>query len=467
MIGDVLALLGRGAEALERLDRALKRAPDNTRLQSDRLFILNYFNLLTRQELFEEHRRWGAAHEEALRHTWRPFTQTRDEKRRLRVGYVSPDFRHHAVAFFIEGVLRNHDHENFEIHAFDVSTAPEDATTARLRTHCDHWHRLGKLNDDDTSEVIRRHEIDILVDLSGHTAHNRLLVFARRSAPVQVTWFGYMNTTGLSSIDYRLTDAWLDPPGESDAFYTETLFRLPTAACFQPDSDSPDVSSAPVVRNGFFTLASLNQWTKVTPATKDMWSRILLQVPSARLLVVALGGDDPEVRNAVVDEFLARGVSYDRVKVRGYRPLRHFLASLAEVDFALDPFPYGGGTTTLHAAWMGVPTVALQTASELGRCTPGILAALGLYELVSSDPEQYIAIATALANDPSRIQQYRVQLRDRFRRSALMDAMPLTRSVEAAYRSIWTDYCARLTATTVPIDSSKQATNRSAAARQK
>jgi protein O-GlcNAc transferase len=443
MIGDALALLGRGAEAIEAFDRALLLAPDNTQIQSDRLFILNYFNLMNREQLFEEHRKWGTAHEASLRGTWRPHRQSRDPQRRLRVGYVSPDLRHHAVAFFIEGVLRHHDHAQFEIHAFDVSPFALDTVSRRLKSFCDHWHRLGDRGDDELAETIRRQEIDVLVDLSGHTAHNRLLVFARRPAPIQAGWFGYMNTTGLSAIDYRLTDGWLDPPGESDAFYTETLFRLPSAACFQPDPESPNVGPLPALRNGFVTVASLNQWTKVTEITKDIWSQIVLRVPSARLVVVALGGDDCDVRAAILREFVARGVPGERIEVRGFRPLKQFLAFLNDVDFALDPFPYGGGTTTLQAAWMGVPTVTLQSDSELGRSTPGILGALELPELVTTDADRYICTAVALAGDSTRLAGYRAQLRERFRRSSLMDAVPLTRSVEAAYRAMWNAYCDR------------------------
>ena len=441
MIADALALLGRGAEAAEAFDRALERAPDNARIQSDRLFILNYFGLLSRAELFEEHRKWGAAHEAILREQWRPHPQSRDPERKLRVGYVSPDLRRHAVAFFIEGVLRHHDHASFEIHAIDVSPFPEDEVTRRLRGFCDHWHRVGDRTDEELAEFIRDRAIDVLVDLSGHTAHNRLLVFARRPAPVQVTWFGYMNTTGLTAIDYRLTDAWLDPPDHSDAFYTESLVRIPAAACFQPDRDSPPVGALPAQRNGYVTLASLNQWTKVTETTKDLWCRILRDVPTARLVVVARGGDDPAVQASIAREFASRGVPATRLRISGFRPLGAFLSLLTEIDFALDPFPYGGGTTTLHCAWMGVPMVTLQSDSELGRSTPGILNVLGLGALVASDVDAYHRIAVDLAADPDRLAEYRRELRPRFERSPMVDAVPLTRSVEAAFRSMWRDNC--------------------------
>ncbi len=441
MIADQLASLARGTEAVAAFDRALALAPENAHLQSDRLFVLNYFGLMSRRELFEEHRRWGAAHEAQLRHLWLPHPNVRNPVRKLRIAYVSPDLRRHAVTYFIEGVLRHHDHSAFEIHVIDVSPYEEDVVTSRLRNYCDQWHRLGERNDDDIASFIRGQGIDILVDLSGHTAHNRLLVFCRRPAPIQVSWFGYMNTTGLTSIDYRLTDGGLDPPGASDAFYTEKLFRLAAAACFQPDADSPNVGALPADRNGYLTLASVNQWTKVTEATKDLWSQILTDAPSARLVVIARGGSDSGVRSSIVRDFATRGVSERRVEVIDFLPLTSFLAFLNTVDFALDPFPYGGGTTTLHSAWMGVPMIAFESDSELGRSTPGILRGLGLGELVAHDLDAYRRIAEKLVHDLPRLRTYRRELRDRFRRSPLVDALPLTRAVEDAYRKMWREYC--------------------------
>jgi predicted O-linked N-acetylglucosamine transferase (SPINDLY family) len=441
MIADFLALLGRGRQALEAFDLALAKDPDNVHLQSDRLFVLNNFGLADRQQIFDEHAHWGSRHEAALRTYWRPHPQLRDSDRQLRVGYLSPDLRHHAVAFFIEGVLRSHDRSQFEIHAIDVSPYELDHVSLRLQALCDHWHRLGDTSDDEIAEAVRRLEIDILVDLAGHTAHNRLLVFARRPVPVQVSWFGYMCTTGLTSIDYRLTDAWLDPVGSADRYYTEKLFRLPSAACFQPDADSPPISELPASRNGYPTIACLNQWTKVTEQAKDVWSDILRSDPRIRFRIFARGGDDDHVKRLIVKDFSDRGVTGERIDVTGFRPLPVFLASLCEIDFALDPFPYGGGTTTLHAAWMGVPTIAVDGETEISRSTPGILRALRLPELVAPQIEQYASVALALGSDPRRMAEYRASLRDRFACSGIMDAAALTSSLEAAYRTMWRGYC--------------------------
>ena len=444
MIADQLALLGRGAEAVDAFNLALAANPENAQIQSDRLFVLNYFGTMTRHQIFEEHRKWGEEHESVLRAGWYIHSQSRDPDRRLRVGYVSPDLRQHAVAYFIEGVLRNHDRANFQIHAFDVSPVREDRVTLRLKQFVDQWHRLGGQSDEEIAHYIRQREIDILVDLSGHTAHNRLLVFARRPAPIQIGWFGYMNTTGLTAIDYRFTDATLDPPGHSEQFYTEKLYRLPGAACFQPDAESPEVGPLPALSNGFVTLASLNQWTKVTQETKEVWARILVSEPTTRLKVFAGGGDDQAVRERIVADFVRLGVHEARIKVTGFRPLSVFLQSLNQVDLALDPFPYGGGTTTLHSTWMGVPMIALQTDSELGRSSPAILNALGLGELVSVTTAAYFSVAAELINDIPRLARYRRELRDRFRRAGLMDAESVTRSVEAAWRDMWRRYCSEI-----------------------
>ncbi len=230
MIGDQYCFLGRIREGVEQFDNALKKDPGSTRLQDNRLFVLNYANLLSPEELFDEHRRWGESHEAALRAHWRPHTGRCDPDKVLRVGYVSGDLRNHAVAFFIEPLLAHHDTERFSVVCFDVSRYAEDAVTARLKSHGHRWLRVGHLDAGQLAASVREEGIDVLVDLSGHTDMNRLLVFARRPAPVQATWLGYLGTTGLTSMDYRITDAYLDPPGHDRVYHTERL--LP--ACRTP-----------------------------------------------------------------------------------------------------------------------------------------------------------------------------------------------------------------------------------------
>jgi predicted O-linked N-acetylglucosamine transferase (SPINDLY family) len=440
-LADALWHLGRGREAVDAFDRALARDPDLVSLQSDRLFNLNFFNLLDRQSLFEEHRKWGAAHEARYRDQWGRWDNDRSPDRRLRIGYVSADLRSHAVAFFIEGVLREHDRSAFEIHCFDVSPHPEDHVTARFRGYVHRWHRVGKLDDDAISNTIRAERIDILVDLSGHTGHNRLLVFARKPAPVQVTWFGYMNTTGLTAIDYRITDAYMDPPEESERFYTEKLCRIASMACFTPAPDSPSVSPLPSLTSGVFTFASVNQWTKVTEEVKDVWASILRESNNYRLLVVVRGGDKPIIREEIVREFVRRGATSAQIAVLPTVPLPDFLRLFAAIDLVLDPFPYGGGTTSLHTIWMGVPIVTLEGDSELSRACAGIVRVVGLSEFVAESPEEYRAIALRWADSTDQIAELRELLRERMRGSSLTDASALTQDLEAAYRSMWYEYC--------------------------
>jgi predicted O-linked N-acetylglucosamine transferase (SPINDLY family) len=356
------------------------------------------------------------------------------------VGYLSPDLRQHSVAYFLEGVLENHDRRLFEIHAFDASPYAADRVSDRLRAHVEFWHGVGNRSDEEVAGYVRETQIDILVDLAGHTANNRLLVFARRPAPVQVAWFGYVNTTGLTTIDYRLIDAWLAPVGCSDEFYTEKLFRIPNATIFRPGSDIP-VGTLPAERNGFVTFASLNQWAKVTEAAKNVWAEILRATPHSRLVVIARGGDNEQIRNLILADFQRRAISSDRVDVVGFLPLDPFLKLLNTIDIAFDSFPYGGLTTTFHAAWMGVPTIALESHAEIGRSSPEVLRILGLSEFIAEDVAGYVRVGQSMAKDLDKLADCRAELRERLTTSPFADARAVVCHVESAYRTMWEQYC--------------------------
>jgi len=440
-IGEQLAFMGRGAEAIAAYDRAIAQRPDNFPLGSNRLFLLNHFGLFDRQRTYEEHRAWGERLERSVEAKRRPHHNDRSPERRLRVGFVSPDLRNHAIAYWLESYLVAHDRERYPAHAFDVSPYAEDSVSKRLRGRFDHWYRCGATSDDELADLVRGQRIDVLVDLAGHTGHNRLAVFARRPAPVQVSWFGYMNTTGLSTIDWRITDAQHDPPG-SEAYYTEKLWHVPSLACFMPDPDSPDPGPPPFERNGHVTFASANNWAKVSEGTKDTWAAILREAPSARLKVIARGGDEARARDAIRGEFVRRGVEGARIDVSPFLPLASFLAFFRDVDVALDPFPYGGGTTTLHTLWMGVPAIALEGDSELARATPATMRGVGAPEFVAPTTARYVELATAIARVPDPVARLRPQLRERLRASGAMDYARLARDVEAAFRGMWRAYCA-------------------------
>jgi predicted O-linked N-acetylglucosamine transferase (SPINDLY family) len=433
--------LGDGAQTIAAFDRAIARDPAVSQWRSDRLFALNHFNLIGRQALFDEHRRWGESQELRLASARMPWANDANPERKLRVGYVSADLREHAVAFFIDGIFTHSDRGQFELHCFDASPFQEDVVTARLRTKVHRWHRVNALDDDGLAALIRSLQIDILVDLSGHTAHNRLLVFARKPAPVQVSWFGYMNTTGLSTIDYRLTDGFLDPIGESDRFYTERLFRIPSMACFTPHPESPAVGPLPALASAVFTFASVNQWTKITDEVKDLWASILKVSDRSRLLVVVRGGDVASVRDDVVAQFVRRGAKATQIVVYPTQPILDFLQLYSQIDVALDPFPYGGGTSSLHTIWMGVPIVTLEGQSEMSRSTGGILHAMGMQEWVAADADDYRVIALRAATSKESIAKLRQELRPRMRASSLTDADSVTRNVELAFRTMWHTYC--------------------------
>lgn len=441
-LADQYCFLGCVDEGVAAFDRALAHQPDLVRLQSNRLFVLNYSGQVGPEGLFEEHRAWGAKHEAAIAVDKRPHPGSRDPDRKLRVGYVSPDLRQHPVAFFVEALLRNHDRSAFDIVCFDTSPYPEDAFTARLKQEHQTWRRVGDLGDQALAEAIRSSTIDVLVDLSGHTSGHRLLAFARKPAPVQATWLGYLNTTGLTRMDYRITDAYLDPEGMTEHLHTETLFRLPHHTCFVPFEGSPDVTPLPSAGSRPPTFGSVNQWSKVTVEVKDVWARLLRTVPDARLVAIVRGGQNPALRDRVIADFVERGVRPEQIAISPFLPIREFLALVGSMDVTLDPFPYGGGTTTMQSLWMGVPVVALAGRTPFARNSVGPLTLAGLGHLVADSADRYVAVAADLVRDREALARIRGELRETMRASPLVDAQRFTRAMEAAYRVMWRSHVA-------------------------
>jgi protein O-GlcNAc transferase len=441
MIADQYCFVGNIAKGVAHFDRALLREPGSSRLQSNRLFVLNYAQLLTPAQLYAEHRRWGEAHENALRGHWRPHANSLVADRKLRIGYVSGDLRDHAVSFFVAPILTHHDRQQFDIVCFDTSHYPEDDVTARLKAHGHGWHRIADLSDDALASAIRAEGIDILVDLSGHTAMNRLLTFARKPAPVQATWLGYLNTTGLTSMDYRLTDAYLDPPGTTERYHTEALYRLPNAACFAPPSTSPQIRTRDDQAQRGVVFGSVNQWSKVSDAVRGAWCEILRDVPDARLIVVARGAQNPAFAADIQAAFAGRDVDPLRISVRPATSLAEFLELLQEIDVALDPFPYGGGTTTMHCLWMGVPVITLAGETAMARNSVGPLLETGLEGLVAGGRVEYVRIGARLARSPVALAASRSGLRQRVCGTMLVDQAAFTHHLEVAYRRIWRTYC--------------------------
>jgi predicted O-linked N-acetylglucosamine transferase (SPINDLY family) len=419
--------------------KAIAAEPFHEDWQHSLLCLLNYAPGHDPHAVFEAHVRWARRFPPPRhRHAGRAHERG---ARRLRIGYVSADFRGHSVAYFIEPVLRHHDRTRFEIFCYDNWARPDD-TTARMRTLVDHWRPVHALDDDSLERLILADRVDLLVDLSGHTLGHRLPVFARKPAPVQATWIGYPQTTGLATIDYRITDAYLDPPGQTEAFGSERLWRLPDLAyCFLPPENAPPSGPLPCSGTGTVTFGSVNHYFKVTDDAVGTWARTLAAVPGSRLRIVVEHGERSAVAAAVRARFAAMGMAPERIDVRGRTDLAGFFRLLGEIDIALDPFPYNGGTTTYQSLWAGVPVVTLAGRTAMARCGAMILSAIGLRDLIAADAKEYVAIAARLAGDRRRLGELRAGLRDRYRASPLYAAEGFTRTLEEAFDAMWRTYC--------------------------
>jgi predicted O-linked N-acetylglucosamine transferase (SPINDLY family) len=437
-LGNLFKDQGRLDDAIAAYRRALQIKPDAAQVHSNLAFVLHYHPGFDAAAIFEECRRWNGRHAEPLKEFIRPHANHPDPQRRLRVGYVSPDFREHVVSYFALPLLSNHDHQHFEIFCY-ANVARPDALTQRLHGHADVWRSTTGLSDQQVADLVRSDQIDILVDLTMHTAKNRLLVFARKPAPVQVSWLAYPGTTGLPAIDYRLTDPYLDPPGLFDAFYSEESVRLPdTFWCYDPLTDQPAVNALPALHNGYITLGCLNNFCKVNDGCLVLWAKVLQAVPQARLLLSAAGD---QLRDHVLARLHQEDVAGARVGFADKQPRLEYLKLYHRIDLCLDPFPCNGGTTTLDAFWMGVPTITRVGKTVVGRAGWSLLSNLGLRELAAKSPEQYVALAAQLAGDLPRLRELRASLRQRMQRSPLMDGNRFARHVEQAYRHMWHRWC--------------------------
>jgi predicted O-linked N-acetylglucosamine transferase (SPINDLY family) len=437
-LGSALAGLGQLDAAIAAHRQAITLKPDSHEAHGNLVFCLNYHPAMAPSAIAGEHRRWGQRHAGPLRKFIQPHANHRTPDRRLRIGYVSPDFREHAVAFFLGGLLENHDPTEVEVFCYSDVAKP-DAVTARIQQAADHWRTITGLPDAEVAELVRRDGIDILVDLAGHTANNRLLVFARKPAPVQVTWLGYPNTSGMDTIDYRITDAFADPPGATEELHSEQLKRLNRSAwCYRPDRDSPAASSPPFQEAGHITFGSFNVMPKLNGALLKIWSRILLAVPGSKLLLKNGALGEPSAQQHVRTSFGQAGIGSERLEFLGRVPgIIGHLGTYGNVDIALDTFPYHGTTTTCEALWMGVPVVTLAGQTHASRVGVSLLSNLGHPEWIATSPEGYVKIAVELAGDLPRLAQLRSTLRGRMEASPLMDAPGFAREIEAAYREMW------------------------------
>lgn len=438
-LGKLRHAIGLAREAVDCLREAVALRPDAA-TYSALLMAGLYLEESDPARAFALHRGYADAVETPLRACWRPHANVRDPGRRLRLGYVSADFRKHSVAAFIEPVLAHHDHGAFEVYCY-YNHATEDEVTRRLRACADAWLPCAALGDDALAQRIRADGIDILVDLSGHTRDNRLPVFARRPAPVQASWLGYPATTGLEAIDYRLCSEDSDPPGQ-EQWHSEALWRLPRSAwCHRPGEDIAAVSAQPpCMQLGYVTFAVINKLAKLSPAAIAVWSDIMGRVPASRLEITGVPAGS--ARQRLLARFAEHGIAADRITAHERLPASEFQALRARADFALDTFPYNGTTTTCETLWAGIPVIALRGEVSVARAGHALLRLLGLEELVAPDAATYVEIAVGLAREPGRLLTLRAGLRARFEASALRDEEGFTRELEAAYRGMWRRWCA-------------------------
>ena len=437
--GNLLLRLGRADEAVSAYKRALELKPGFKGAHTNLVYALNFLNSCTPEQVFEAHVAWAREHAEPLTAKAEPHARPRRSRQPLRVGYVSPNFRAHAVTYFFEPVLRHHDSHAFRVYCYADVKLP-DATTARLRGYGAIWTDVAGRSDEDVAARIRRDGIDILVDLTGLTENDRLLLFARKPAPIQITWNGYANTTGMTAIDYRITDAYADPPGPSDALHVERLLRLPEI--YMPfEAPREDVAPAgpPSLERGFCTFGSFNAISKLNDRTIRLWSRILAALPSARLMMLTV--PQGRTRERIVAAFASQGVTADRLDLRPRLDHAAFLAAHNDADIALDAFPFHGTTTTAHTLWMGVPLITLSGRVHAGRVGVSMLSNAGLSDLVARSEDDYVALAVELARDGARLQDLRRTLRARMCASPNMDGARFTRHLEDAYRKVWAAYC--------------------------
>lgn len=432
-----LTSMGRCAEALAAYRIACALAPDDPNLGANFLHLVDVHPDVAPEEAFAAHREWAVRHLDAIPRLPDPPRPSEPE-RRLRIGYVSGDFCRHAVGFFVEPLLAARDTAMFDVTCYQTS-AREDELTARLRGLANAWRVVKDAPDDELARRIRADGIDILVDLSGITRENRLAVFARRPAALQMTFLGYLGTTGMQAMDYRITDAVADPPGAADAVHVERLLRIPRSFwCYVPPGDLPVPRSRPT--SGRVVLGSFGRLTKVNAAVLEAWGGILARVPESELVVLDVPSE--AVRGALLEPFVRRGIRAERVTTHGRVRLAEYREIVRDADLALDTFPYNGGASTCEALALGVPVVTRAGRGGFARSGASILAAAGLPDLIAESDADYVAVAAALAADRARLDALQRSLRDRLRTSPLCDANGFMRDLEAAYRRAWRECCA-------------------------
>ena len=439
-LGNTLQRLGQFTDAVACYRRALEISPNHAEAHSNFLFCLSHGEEVDAPTLFAEHCRFAERFEQPLRGQWPRHRNSREPERRLQVGIVSGDLRDHAVAYFIEPVLAHlAGRRGLSLHGYH-NHRHEDDVTRRLRAHLRHWHPVAAWSDAALAEKIREDGIDILIDLSGHTANNRLLTFARKAAPVQLTWIGYPNTTGLRAMDYVLMDPFNAPYGAYERTYVEKFARIPSSRTFLPFAGAPPVNELPALGSGSVTFGSFNSPGKLNQGTLLLWSRVLRAVPGSRLLLGNVG--EGALRERLAEDFARCGVSAERVTFQPPMKMADYLALHHQVDFILDTTPYTGGTTTNHALWMGVPVLTITGPSSTRCLCAGILGRAGLTDWVADDADDFVRRAVEWAGRLEELAGLRAGMRDRLLHSPLRQPQTVAKGLEIALRTMWRRWCA-------------------------
>jgi len=439
ILAEALFRRGNHEESHSYFKRAIEISPTMFRTHSDMLLGVLYSDMFSPEYIKAEAEKFGENITKEVRVNTE-FSNDKNPDRKLKIGYLSADFRDHPIPYFLESLFKNHDREKFEIHVYST-TLFDNPILQRLKKPVEHWKDVHTLSDEKICAEIIEDKIDILLDLAGHTAYNHLKVFAQRAAPIQASWVGYPGTTGLKTMDYKITDPHLEHAGYEDG-NTEELWRLPKIfCCYTPHEKSPAVIDHPPFEdNGYVTFGCFNNFAKVGDNVLKGWAEILLQVTDARLFIEIDGIQEDSFKASVESRMKAQGMPMGRVILEPRKRENQF-ALYNKVDIALDPFPANGGTTSMDTLWMGVPFVTLAGRHYIGRMGKSILTNAGLPELIAQSSEEYVSIAVNLAKDKDRLRRIRHNLRDRFSNSPAMDAPAFTKDMEEAYRGMWKKYC--------------------------
>ena len=432
-LGAALMNQGKISDAKLAFAKALGINPEYAGAHSNLLMGLHYDEYIDPLAVCEAHREWQQKHGKTEIESAKTRKKSSGTDGRIRIGYVSPDFRKHSVAFFIEPVLRHHDRSRFHIRAYADVEIP-DTVSRSIQSVVDDWTDISGLTNAGFLKRIQADQIDILIDLAGHTSHNRMGVFAKKPAPVQATWIGYPDTTGLDAMDYRLTDVWADPPGLTEHLHTETLVRLPGGfLCYQPAVNTPEISNTPALTTKTITFGSFNCRSKINHRVLKAWAEILHAVPDSRMIIKGRGMGDVETRQSIADEMISMNIPAHRLEIIGFLPFQEHLNLYHQVDIALDTFPYNGTTTTCEALWMGVPVVTFSGDVHVSRVGTSLLSNIGLSELIAGSVEDYIHTTVELAQRPDHLQHLRQSMRHRMLSSRLMQPETFTRDLETVF----------------------------------